>query len=171
MYFFWVDCEMTGLNPNTDHILEIACIITDTNMHALSQYHCVIYHPEKILSIMNTWCQQTHNASGLLKKVKNSKKTYSQIDNELIELLSKHTIAKNTYIAGNSVYTDLGFIKKHLPLTFAWLHYRIFDISTFKLLALKKNIPLCIKKNTHTAISDIEESINEYKYYEQILLK
>jgi oligoribonuclease len=171
MFFIWIDCEMTGLDCEKDHILEIACIITDSNMKILAQYHSIIKQSNIILKNVNLWSKLVHGYSGLLDRVSKSEKTYKIVQSDILNLLKNYTSEKNTYIAGNSVYTDLYFIKKRLPKVFYWLHYRIFDISTFKLLAIQKNIPVFIKNNNHNAIEDIKESMAEYEYYKNIIFK
>jgi oligoribonuclease len=171
MFFLWVDCEMTGLEFERDHILEIACIITDANMNVIVEYNSVIFQTNEILERMNDWCKNTHTSSGLIDLVKESNKNYSQVEYEIMTLLRSHATEKEIYIAGNSVYTDLYFIKKHMPLIADFVHYRIFDISSFKILGLKKNIVPFIKNNNHTALRDIRESIAEYQYYQNVLFK
>lgn len=167
MYFFWVDCEMTGLDFDRDHVLELACIITDANMNTVAEYQAVIYHDDTVLGEMNEWCQKIHGGSGLIDLVRSSNKKYGQVVDDIMILLRKYAEQKNTYIAGNSVYNDLLFIKKHMFEIADFLHYRIFDISSFKILAAIKNIPPYVKENTHTAMKDIQESIAEYRYYEK----
>lgn len=171
MHFVWIDCEMTGLDVHNDHILEIACIITDCDMKIIIEYHSVIYQNNKILEVMGDWCKITHAKSGLIQLVKKSKKKYSEVESEIIAILCQYAKKKETYIAGNSVYNDLIFIKKYMPLIVDFLHYRIFDISTFKILAEMKAIPFFIKKKHHLALSDIRESIAEYNYYNKLLFK
>jgi oligoribonuclease len=171
MFFLWVDCEMTGLEYDRDHILEIACIITDGNMNQLAEYHRVIHQSSEILASMGDWCTSTHTDSGLLNLVRKSTDTYITVEKDIVELLTRNVSKNNTYIVGNSVYNDLIFIKKYMPRITDILHYRIFDISTFKILASKKNVPPFVKSNTHTAINDIRESIAEYLYYEKVLFK
>lgn len=171
MYFLWIDCEMTGLDAHIDHILEIACIITDKNMNYLAQYESVIYHNNEILEGMSDWCKRTHSDSGLIDLVKKSKNNYNNIESNIIKLLSFCAKIKETYIAGNSVYNDLNFIKQYMPSIADFIHYRVFDISTFKILAEIKGIPLFIKRNNHKALEDIKESIAEYNYYEKFLFK
>ncbi len=169
MYFFWVDCEMTGLNIEKDHILELAAVITDKDMNVIVDYHTVINQSDCILSNMDDWCRNTHEKSGLLSLVKNSDKNYNIVEKEILDLLYMHCDFKNTFIAGNSVYNDLWFIKKYIPKVADFLHYRIFDISTFKILAFKNNINPFVKFNKHNAKDDIMESMSEFLYYQERL--
>jgi len=169
--FLWLDCEMTGLDYQRDHILEIACILTNCQMIPLAEYHAVIHHNDGILNTMNEWCQSTHSSSGLINAVKKSNLNYTDVQLAIMRLLKTHSIPQNIYIAGNSVYNDLYFIKKYMPEIADFLHYRIFDITAFKILAMTKKISPFAKKNQHTAFDDIKESIAEYQYYQKILFK
>lgn len=171
MYFFWVDCEMTGLDWETDHILEIAYIITDLNMTILFQGHHIVYHPLTVLEGMSDWCRTAHSESGLWEKVLASKSDYTAIEISILSTLQEYTESKKTYVAGNSVYTDFCFLKKWFPALFSWMHYRLFDISSLKLLAMMKGLEPFLKLKKHEAVSDIEESIAEYSYYKKHLIK
>lgn len=174
MYLLWTDCEMTGLNFKTDKLLEIACILTkiDNIDKVLFQYHSYFKQNKKNTDKMNNICKNMHTNSGLINKVLSSKATYKKVENEILNLIVSHVPTdEKIYIAGNSVYTDLVFIKNSLPILFQRIHYRIFDISTLKLIANTKNIPSFKKEKKHEASSDIHESIAEYKYYQKVLLK
>ena len=169
MIFLWIDCEMTGLDLSVDYILEIACILTDQNLRVLSEYRGVVFQDERVLSAMNQWCQNTHNRTGLVELVKKSKKTEIDIQAEILQMILPYS-DDTIYMAGNSVYMDFNFIKIHMPKIIEKIHYRLFDVSTLKILAEKKNIIPFIKKKNHCALDDIKESIEELKYYEGLLL-
>ena len=169
IFFLWVDLEMTGLNIDSDYILEIACICTDENFARLFDYHAVIFQPRYIIDSMQPFCYQMHQSSGLLDRVLQSSVSCQQVEQELIVLLGKHTSINNVYIAGNSVYNDLIFIKKYMPKIASWLHYRTFDVSTLKLIAHIQNLPPFIKQKKHTALADIQESLAEFEYYQRNL--
>jgi oligoribonuclease len=171
IYFLLVDCEMTGLIPEIDHILEIAGIITDDKMNTLADFHFIIKHPQSILNTMDIVCQEMHDNNELLSLVLSSNYSYQMVENHLTSLLNRYAEFKNTYIAGNSIYTDLNFIKKHMPKVAEFLHYRILDISSLKIMAALKKIPPFEKKNQHSAKEDILESIAEYHYYQNFLFK
>ena len=174
MYLLWTDCEMTGLDFKRDKLLEIACILTkiDNIDQVLFQYHSYFKQNQKIIDNMNDICKKMHTDSGLINKILLSKTTYKKTEIEILNLIENIVPEnENIYIAGNSVYTDLIFIKIFLPKLSQRLHYRIFDISTLKLIANIKNIPIFKKEKTHIALPDIHESIAEYKYYQKKLLQ
>lgn len=169
IFFLWVDLEMTGLNVDSDYILEIACFCTDQNFVQLFDYHAIIFQPKYIIDSMEAFCYAMHQSSGLIENVLASSISCQQVEHALLVLLSQYTLMNNVYIAGNSVYNDLIFIKKYMPKIASWLHYRTFDISTLKLIAQIKNIPPFIKQKKHTALADIKESLAEFEYYQQNL--
>jgi oligoribonuclease len=132
----WLDCEMTGLDPNHDVILEIQIIITDPAL--ITQIICppiIINHPQHILNNMDEWCSTTHYQSGLTDKVLLSETTIQQAQTILLAFLEKHTIKGHCNLAGNSVHVDRQFLCASMPSIIDWLHYRIVDVSTIKLLA------------------------------------
>lgn len=173
MFFLWIDCEMTGLQIEQDHILEIACILTTWSDYTkeIASYHAVIFHDSNIIDSINSFCFAMHTESGLLDKVFKSSLSYQSVEQEVLNMLHSSVGSEEVYIAGNSVYNDFMFIKKHLPKLAARLHYRTFDVSTLKLLAKINNIPPFKKEKKHEAMSDIHESIAEYHYYQKTLLK
>ncbi len=166
----WIDCEMSGLNPENNHILELAVVITDINsLEPIASKEIIINHDENILTEMDDWNTDQHKKSGLWDKVLKSSCSYSNTESELIEFLSNYTQKKCVHLAGNSVYHDLAFLKIHLPKVANWMHYRIVDISSLKVLIQawysEKPDLLFNKKNNHRALDDIYESIAELKYY------
>ncbi len=169
IFFLWVDLEMTGLNVDSDYILEIACICTDKNFDRLFDYHAVIFQPRHIIDAMQKFCYEMHQSSGLIDKVLQSTVSCKQVEEELIILLAQYTSINNVYIAGNSVYNDLIFIKKYMPKIASWMHYRTFDVSTLKLIAQIQNLPPFIKQKKHTALADIQESLKEFGHYQRNL--
>lgn len=171
VHFLWIDCEMTGLDVSIDHILELACFITDQDMNILAEYQAVIYHNYETLKNMNEWCQATHSSSGLIDAVKRSRLNYQKVESAVLQLLTQYAVCNNTYIAGNSVYTDLNFIKKYMPKIVDFLHYRIFDMSSFKIMAEIQGLSPFIKMKKHLALDDIRESMAEYAYYKNLLIK
>lgn len=171
MYFFWVDCEMTGLNHYEDEILEIAFVITDKHMNKIIEKDFIVFHSSARLEQMDNWNQETHKNSGLWNSVLKSNLNYFQLEKEIIEILKKYTSEKKTYLAGNSVYNDYLFIKNKFPLIFNWVHYRILDISSLKLLHQAQDKTAFTKLKKHTALADIKESIEEYLFYKKYLLK
>lgn len=171
IHFLWIDCEMTGLNPDVDHILEIAIIITDKNLTSIYEKEWVISCDHNILDTMNDWCKNYHGNSGLTEKSKNSLLSYALVEAEIKDALKHYTQEKKVYIAGNSVYNDVMFLRKHMPHIITWCHYRLLDISTLKIIKeiWNENIIPFEKQKKHTALSDIKESLAEFEYYKNKL--
>jgi oligoribonuclease len=171
-YFLWLDCEMTGLDSATDHILEIAALLTDSTLTECAFYESVIYHEDNVLKKMNSWSQEQHKNSGLIDKVRCSEASYASVENDLVKLIKEYTLDSSLiYLAGNSVYVDRLFVAHHMPRILAFLHYRLFDVSSFKIAAGMRGLPTFEKEKKHTAKEDIRESIEEYKYYKENLFK
>ena len=166
MHFFWVDCEMTGLDIEKDLIIELAFILTDQEMNKINCGEYIVHHSQSILCSMNEWCREHHTKSGLFNKSLESKTTYEEIEEKIMLILINHTKEKEVYFAGNSVYIDALFIRKFFPLIYNWMHYRLFDISTFKIRQELLSKPTFKKLKTHRALKDIEESIQEYFFYQ-----
>lgn len=172
-YLFWIDCEMTGLDWNNDHIIEIAYIITDFNCsEIIAKNEYIIFQTNDILTSMNEWCKKHHSQSQLIEKVQNSKISYSDVENNICKELEKLS-KKNTtiYITGNSVYNDVVFLKKYIPKIFNFLHYRIIDISSLKIISQEKYHINFEKQKKHRALDDIQESIHEYQFYLKNIFK
>lgn len=171
-WLLWVDIETDGLDPNTNKILQIACILTDFRLetkHYLQEY--TINYDEHELNL-DDWCKQQHSDSGLLQKVysNSSKILLKDVEKSIINFLNMHMSLKDiVYLAGNSVYFDKSFINKYMLELSKRINRRIVDVSTISILCknmyniIYKNKP--IKTNKHTALSDIEESIDEMKHY------
>lgn len=169
-WLLWIDIETDGLNPNKNNILQIACILTDFKLeiqHYLPEF--TIYYSEKDLNLSD-WCKEQHTKSGLLPNVFSSNYKLQDVEKTIINFLNCHVGIKDTvHIAGNSVYFDKSFIDIHMPFLSKRLNRRVVDVSSISILCknLNKNCYLekPIKSNNHTALSDIEESIMEMKYY------
>jgi oligoribonuclease len=162
---------MTGLDFQNDYLLEIACICTykDSLEQEIFRYHAIFHVDDSKLSRMQPLCYDMHTQSGLLEKVNSSTVMYGEADAALSFLVSTHCMPLDTlYIAGNSVYNDLIFIKRFLPLFANRLHYRTFDISTLKIWAEIQGMPAFVKQKKHEAMADIHESIAEYCYYKKM---
>lgn len=160
----WIDLEMTGLNPQTDRILEVAAIVTDFTFAELARYESVIYQPPEVMATMNEWCVATHTASGLVDRVQVG---YNEqhVVTEFMQFISENFLNQTVYLAGNSIHQDRQFIRHWWPNVEVMLHYRMLDVSSFKLLWLGQGKVPYVKKETHRALSDIEESIAELKFY------
>lgn len=168
--FFWIDLEMTGLDASKDVILEVASLITDIELNIVAQGpHHIIYQPSDSLNTMVPIVQAMHAQSGLTNLVKESNITLAQAYKETYTFLKDHCKRRNTFLAGNTVWMDRAFLEKYMPKIINFIHYRIIDVSTIKLLARSwypdKVAPKGEKKGTHRALDDIQESLNELKNY------
>lgn len=166
---FWIDLEMTGLSDN-QIILEIASLITDENLQILEQGPEIIIKRNKTeLSVMEEWSKTNHKKSGLLKKVLESKISIKKAEDMTIEFLNKWC-PKNEKLplCGNSIWVDRLFLKREMPKLESLLHYRMIDVSSIKELSKRwygDNGISPEKKNSHRALNDIVESVNELKWY------
>ncbi|CAO3634139.1 unnamed protein product [Cunninghamella echinulata] len=172
----WIDCEMTGLNINTDHIIEIAVLITDGDLNIIAEGPELIIHQSKsVMDNMNDWCIEHHGKSGLTKAVLESTITIEDAEKQVLEFVKKY-IPKSRIapLGGNSVHADKRFLEKEMPRLVDHLHYRIIDVSTIKELS-KRWYPDVYngleKKGEHRALDDIKESIDELKYYQHHIFK
>lgn len=161
---FWVDLEMTGLDENTDKILEVAVIITDLNLQTLDTYHRIVYQPQAVLDGMNDWCKTTHGKSGLTAAVPKGT-PLETVEKELIALAEKYFTTEKIVLCGNSVGMDKRFIDKYMPELAKKIHYRVVDVTSFKeIFRSKWNINVQ-KAEGHRALDDIRESIKELEAY------
>jgi len=132
----WIDCEMSGLDPNVDHLLEIAVIVTDKELNVLAEGpNLVIHQSNEVLSGMDEWCTQHHGESGLTEKVKNSTLSLKECEDQVLEFVQEWTPKGKCPLAGNSIAQDAKFLDIHMPNLMNHLHYRIVDVSTVKELA------------------------------------
>lgn len=159
----WIDLEMTGLDPSKDRILEVAAIVTDFNFQELDLYESVIYQPPKIIAQMNEWVKDMTTTNGLINRIKTAPKE-QQVVKEFVDFI-KRNFEEPVVLAGNSVHQDRRFIKQWWPEVEAKLHYRMMDVSSFKIIMQGKYNKVYKKKEVHLAKSDILESINELKFY------
>lgn len=164
----WIDLEMSGLDPDKCAILEIACIVTDGNLVEQGEgLDLVIHQPDAVLDAMDDWCTRHHGQSGLTAAVKASPISLREAEFRTIEYLRKLTHKGQSPLCGSSVSHDRRFIDKYMPELSAWLHYRTVDVSTIKELVKRwhGDITLPSKKNSHRALDDIRESIEELRFY------
>ncbi len=171
----WIDLEMTGLNPDTDLIIEIATIVTDKNLNILAQGPVMaVKQSDAALAAMDEWNQTHHAQSGLIERVKAS--TIHDADAELqtIEFLKQWVPANTSPMCGNSIGQDRRFLYRYMPQLEAYFHYRSIDVSTLKELAARwaPQVKDGFKKeSTHQALDDIIESIEELQYYREHFIK
>ncbi len=171
----WIDLEMTGLDPDTDLIIEIATIVTDKNLNIIAEGPVqAIHQSNTALAGMDDWNQKHHGQSGLIDRVKASIVKDADAEAETIEFLQQWVPAKTSPICGNSICQDRRFLYHYMPKLEAYFHYRNLDVSTLKELAARWAPDLqegFKKKSAHKALDDIIESIEEMKYYREHFIK
>ncbi|HEY6241345.1 MAG TPA: oligoribonuclease [Burkholderiales bacterium] len=171
----WLDMEMTGLDPDRDLIIEIAIVVTDSQLSALSEAPVLVVHqPDGVLDTMDDWNKSTHARSGLIDKVKASVLTEAAAEEQLLAFLAQYVPGKTSPMCGNSICQDRRFLARHMPRLEAYFHYRNLDVSTLKELARRWKPEITkglVKKGRHEALADIYESIEELKYYRDTFLK
>lgn len=167
----WLDLEMTGLNPDTDSILEIATVITDANLQELAVGPVLaIHHDEATLQAMDDWNRKHHGESGLWRRVLASSESQQSAEQKTLDFLQQWTGSGSSPMCGNSICQDRRFLYRQMPTLQSWFHYRNLDVSTLKELAARWAPAVLAghkKKNRHEALSDIRESISELHYYRQ----
>ena len=171
----WVDMEMSGLDPTIERVLEVAIVITDTQLNTVAEGPVIVVHqPAAVLDAMDAWNKSTHAKSGLIERVKASRLTEADADAQLVEFLRRHVPAGVSPLCGNSVHQDRRFMVKYLPAFEAYFHYRNLDVSTLKELMRRWKPELAAgmtKHGRHEALADVYESIDELKYYREHFLK
>lgn len=171
----WIDMEMSGLNPETDRILEIAVVITDAQLNIVAEGPVLVVHqPDAVLDVMDNWNKSTHKKSGLIDRVKASTLTEAQAEEQMVAWLAQHVPSGASPICGNSVHQDRRFLVRYMPKLDAFFHYRILDVSTLKELARRWKPEVLnglVKHGKHEALADIHESIEELRYYRAQIMK
>jgi oligoribonuclease len=171
----WIDLEMTGLNTDTDRIIEIATIVTDADLNIVAQGPVLaVYQSDEVLAGMDEWNTRTHKGSGLVERVKASSLTEADAEQQTLEFLQLYVPKGKSPLCGNSICQDRRFLARTMPTLEAYVHYRNLDVSSIKEL-IKRWRPALNngfeKKNTHKALDDILESIEELKYYREHFLR
>jgi oligoribonuclease len=170
----WLDMEMTGLIPETDRVIEIAMVVTDSDLNTIAEAPVLVIHqPDSILDAMDNWNKSTHGKSGLIDKIKASTLSEAEAEAQFIEFLKLHVPARTSPMCGNSICQDRRFMARWLPKLEDYFHYRNLDVSTLKELAKrwKPDVANGIKKHgKHEALADIYESIDEMKHYREHFL-
>ena len=172
-YLVWIDLEMTGLKPDTDVIIEMATIVTDSQLRLVAEGPVIAIHqPDSVLDGMDDWNQRTHGASGLLTRVRESKWSMAMAEARTLEFLNALVEPNSSPMCGNSICQDRRFMVRHMPELEKFFHYRNLDVSTLKELA-KRWAPAAnfSKGSTHLALADIRDSVAELKFYRERLFR
>jgi oligoribonuclease len=171
----WIDMEMSGLNPETDRILEVALVVTDSRLETVAEAPVVVVHqPGAVLDAMDEWNKSVHARSGLIERVKASSVSEAEAEERLLAFLAEHVPPNASPMCGNSVHQDRRFLARYMPRLEAHFLYRNLDVSTLKELAKRWKPDIMaglVKHGKHEALADIYESIGELKYYREHFLK
>ena len=164
----WIDMEMTGLQPDSDRVIEIAMLVTDPQLTVLATGPVLVVHqPDSVLDAMDSWNKSTHAKSGLIEKVRASTLAEADAERQALEFLAAYVPASASPMCGNSICQDRRFLARWLPRLEAHFHYRNLDVSTLKELVKrwKPELKGFAKEGKHEALADILESIEELKFY------
>ena len=160
---FWIDLEMTGLDVEKEVVIEAAAIVTDVQLAELDIYETVVRQPQRFLDAMDAWNTEHHGRSGLTAKVPHGREP-SLVEDDLLGLVAKH-FQEPAVIAGNSIAQDRLFINRHFPRLTAKLHYRMMDVTAWKVMMSARFGLAFEKKKAHRALDDIRESLEEMRFY------
>jgi oligoribonuclease len=165
----WVDMEMSGLNPDTDHVLELAMVVTDADLRVVAEAPVIAIHQDDaVLDRMDDWNRTTHARSGLTVRVRESRLHEAVAERQMLDWAARYVPAGRSPMCGNSICQDRRFMARWMPRLEAFFHYRNLDVSTLKELARRWNPQVYRsfeKKSRHEALADIYESIAELKHY------
>lgn len=171
----WLDMEMTGLDPETERIIEIAVVVTEPDLSVVAEGPVLVIHQsDELLNAMDKWNQSTHSKTGLIDKVKASTLTEVQAEDLLLEFMAQYVPQGASPMCGNTIGQDRRFAVKYMPRLEAWFHYRNLDVSTLKELSLRWKPEVYrsfVKQSRHEALADIYESIDELKHYREHFIK
>jgi oligoribonuclease len=171
----WVDLEMTGLDPDRDRIIEIAIVVTDSQLRTVAEGPVLAVHqPDSVLGAMDAWNTSTHTRSGLVDRVRGSPLSETAAEAQMLAFLAEHVPAKTSPMCGNSICQDRRFLARWMPGLEAYFHYRNLDVSTLKELVRRWKPELAkglTKQGKHEALADIYESIDELRYYRDRFLR
>jgi oligoribonuclease len=171
----WLDMEMTGLEPERERIIELAMIVTDSNLETIAESPVwVVHQSDAQLDAMDDWNKKTHGGTGLIERVRASSLDEAAVEAAALAFVREYVPERTSPMCGNSIGQDRRFMVRYMPLLEAWFHYRSIDVSTLKELCRRWKPDLAkgfVKKSDHTALTDIRESINELKYYREHFIK
>lgn len=174
-HLVWIDLEMTGLDPNKEKIIEIATVVTNSQLDLIAQGPVIaVKQPDEYLDNMDAWNRKTHGKSGLTERVKASTITEHMAEQMTLDFLNTHVKPGTSPMCGNTIWQDRRFLERGMPNLANFFHYRMLDVSTLKELAKRwapKIYNGVTKENNHTALADILESVEELKYYRSHFLK
>ncbi len=174
-HLIWLDMEMTGLDPDRDRIIEMAVVVTDSQLDTVAESPVLVVHQrEEVLEGMDAWNKATHGRSGLIERVRASTLDEAGAEAIMLAFLQQWVPARTSPMCGNSVCQDRRFLARFMPTCEAWFHYRNLDVSTLKELAKRWRPEVArgvVKKGAHTALADIRESIEEMRYYRDHFLR
>lgn len=168
----WVDLEMTGLDVETDVILQAAIIVTDASLNVLEELALDVWQPESALATMSPFVRDMHEKNGLLDRVRRSRVDLRRAQEQLLGVVARHCSYPAT-LCGNSIWQDKKFLDKYMPALAGYMHYRLLDVSAIKTVVLRYYpSPLHFKKPTlgeHDALTDIRNSIAEFRHYQDAI--
>jgi oligoribonuclease len=167
----WLDMEMTGLNPDSDRIIELAVVVTDSQLAIVAESPVLVVHqPDSVLDAMDDWNKSTHARSGLIERVRASTLDEAGAVTQMLEFLQQHVPPRVSPMCGNTICQDRRFMARWMPALEAYFHYRNLDVSTLKELCKRWKPEIArgvVKKGRHEALADILESIEELRYYRE----
>jgi len=173
-YLIWIDMEMSGLYPDADRVLEVAIVVTDSQLVTVAEAPVkVVHQADAVLDRMDSWNRSTHKKTGLTDKVKAARQNEAEVEAELIAFLAQYLPENTSPMCGNSICQDRRFLARYMPKLEAFFHYRNLDVSTLKELAKRWKpgiVAGMTKHGKHEALADIYESIEELKYYRENFL-
>jgi oligoribonuclease len=164
----WIDMEMTGLQPDSDRIIEIATLVTDPQLNVIATGPVLVVHqPDEVLDAMDSWNKSTHAKTGLIDRVRASALAEPEVEREALQFVAAHVPANTSPMCGNSICQDRRFLARWMPRLESHFHYRNLDVSTLKELVRrwKPELKAFSKEGKHEALADILESIEELKFY------
>jgi len=169
----WIDMEMTGLQPDSDRVIELAMLVTDPQLNVLATGPVLVVHqPDEVLEAMDSWNKSTHGKTGLIERVRASTLSEADAEKTAIEFLATHVPAASSPMCGNSICQDRRFLARWMPRLEAYFHYRNLDVSTLKELVRRwrPDLKAFSKEGKHEALADILESIEELKFYRKSVM-